>query len=66
MQTVYVSELIITSGPVDPPELARDESVLALPTCPLCQEKLDSSATGLSAAATILHEAFISGPNKNK
>jgi BRCA1-associated protein len=35
---------------------------MELPTCPLCLEKLDSSATGLSSAATVLHEAFITEP----
>jgi hypothetical protein len=44
----------------------EDESLLPLPSCPLCLEKLDSSATGLSQAGVILHEAFIAEPDALK
>ena len=66
MQSVYVSEVILTPKPINPvpPDIANDETVMALPLCPLCLEKLDSSATGLSSASTILHEAFIVEPGK--
>ena len=64
MQTVYLSDLILTPNSVDPPpqNIAMDETLLALPSCPLCLEKLDSSASGLSQAGLILHEAFMPTP----
>jgi hypothetical protein len=68
MQTVYLSEAHFTERSIDPvpPEIARNEGLLELPTCPLCLEKLDSSATGLSSAANILDEAYIAEPSQKK
>ena len=68
MQSVYLSELVLTTRALDPSpqDIVRDTSLLALPSCPLCLEKLDGSATGLSSASNILNEAFISDPNQTR
>jgi hypothetical protein len=68
MQTVYLSDMIMTKADLKDPkiDLISDKSLLPLPSCPLCLEKLDSSATGLSQAGVILHEAFIADPNSKR
>ena len=66
MQTVYLSDMLMTTQDFDKDFLISDESLLPLPSCPLCLEKLDSSATGLNQAGAILHEAFIAEPNAKK
>lgn len=68
MHSVYVNEVILTQKSLSPvpKEIAEDEYVMQLPLCPLCIEKLDCSASGLSSASTILHEAFISEPGKDR
>ena len=68
MHTIYISEVNLTQKSLspDPKEIAENEFLMALPLCPLCLEKLDCSATGLSSASTILHEAFIEEPGKEK
>jgi hypothetical protein len=68
MQSVYLSEVILTQKSLSPvpKDFVEDDSVMQLPLCPLCLEKLDCSASGLSSASTILHEAFIAEPGKDR
>lgn len=65
MQTVFIGDVIFTERSIEPvpSDIAKNEALMELPTCPLCLEKLDSSATGLSSASTILHEAFLAEPS---
>jgi uncharacterized protein YlaN (UPF0358 family) len=62
MQSIFLSDVYYTTSKINQ---IIPESLLALPTCPLCLEKLDCSVTGLSQTSTILHESIINVNNSN-
>lgn len=61
MYTVFLSELSLRTDKIN---IACDDCLISLPSCPLCLEKLDTSVSGIHAS--VLYEAFQDSNEKHK